>query len=263
MRAFFSAGLLTAALVAMAVPASGAILAQDNFDVAGPNTGTGWVVNSEWNGNGMVASGGIGFGDIGRYFATPINPFDHGSVFISLDFANLVPGNGDSWGGATIYGPGSHEIMFIGNPYPMNEYSAVVHNINGLSEQDRTLASTLPISAAGSKVTLQMDTSVPDEVTFRWWVGSNTDFNTPDDSLTVAAADYNYSDGWTHLYFRGDTGPIGDTGEFRLHGADNLVIATTAAEVGLTTSAVVPEPSTLWLAGLLAAGFGVVRTCRK
>src|SRR5690606_37636185 len=139
-------------------------------------------------------SGGIGFGDIGRFFETPIDPFALGSVFVSLDFANLVPGNGDSWGGATIYGPNSHEIMFIGNPFPVDNYSAVIQNIDGLQEADRTLASDLPISATGARVTVQMDTTVPDEVTFRWWVDDNNDFNAPDDTLTIAAADYTYAD---------------------------------------------------------------------
>lgn len=250
MRKTMSCGVLAVALGLAMSQAQGAILASEDFEQDAVDSGFGWVPGSTWSGNGSVSGGVINFGDIGRYFATPIDPFAHGKVFIAVEYAQTDPGNGDSWGGITMYAPpGSSELMFIGNPFNPSDYSVEVQ-LPGAP--DNLLETGVQIGTTLSRITLELDTTVAPNLTYRLWFGEDADYASPADELTAPASSYPMVDPWTHIFFRGDHTNIGD----------NLIIATTPEEVGLRT---VPEPSTMTLLAIIGcvAFVCLPRKCRR
>jgi hypothetical protein len=208
--------------------AEAAILASDDFSASG--SGTGWAADSNW---GTTVSGGIStWGFSSRNFAAPIDPNAHGKIYIAFDHAQTAPGDGSQWGGAAFFeGPsaGGDESFFAGNPGQFN-------NIGLDLKQGGTLDSGVGHSTTARRIITEIDlTAGGTNATYKIWVDSNN-VNAPTAMTSITNDPFDAP--WQSLRLAGDGATT--------HTTDNLVIATTFAEVGL-----VPEPATIALFGVL------------
>jgi hypothetical protein len=235
-------GGLTAAamliLLMMAPRAEAVILASDDF--SGPGSGTGWEAGNDWEGlgGGMVSTADVASF---RDFAAPIDGTNQ-VTYIRFDFTQSVPGTGAQWGGASFFegteGAEATETFFAGDPgQTPNQYGLDLHNdaVNGAPPGD-ALFSGIPINNQTRTIIAAIDTTPAGaSTTYQLWV-DNFNVGAPTAMITV-------------------NGPIdAPWGTFRMNSDasntdffDNLMIATTAREVGL-----VPEPASLGLIGLFA-----------
>ncbi|QDU57209.1 PEP-CTERM sorting domain-containing protein [Aeoliella mucimassa] len=250
-RTVLSTTLLFAGWMALTPSVQAEVLVSDDFSDPSPGSGVGWVADSEWSGSGTIADGVITFGDIGRHFASPIDPFALGKVFVAFDYTQTsVAGNPDPlplgtwWGGATIYEPDNAEAVFIGNPWGsgpngLGDYG-VATSVGGVP--DHILHSGVDFDDQLHTLITEIDTTVAGSITYRLWFDDNTWLGSPNDSITVPLADSPIDTEWGFLYFRSD----GTT----TNQADNLVIATAAEDVGLSP---VPEPASLAMLAVATA----------
>ena len=247
----------TLGLLSMSQGAFATILVADDFETPGVDSGIGWAAGSEWSGNGTVTGGQIEFGDIGRHFASPIDPFALGKVYISVDYTQTSVTDsrplGSLWGGITIYEPDNAEALFIGNPWGPGADGLVDYGVATAAGNvsDNILHSGVDFDDQLHTFIIEVDTTVTDEISYRFWFEGDTDEAHPTDSLTVPLADSPINTEWGFLYFRSDISSTTNIG-------DNLIIATTPLEVGLTP---VPEPSSLVLLTLAAAAG--IAGCRR
>lgn len=247
--------LLTNQQVAQAV-----VLASDDFDTTGVDSGVGWAPGSDWAGGGTISGGVLDFGDIGRHFATPIDPFALGKVYISVDYTqtSVADGNdgprplGSFWGGVTIYEPDNAEAIFIGNPWGGGPDGLVDYGVATAAGNvpDNILHSGVAFDDQLHTLVVEVDTTVPDTIGYRFWFDGDTNLDAPTDALSVPAADSPIDTTWGFLYFRADTGATTNQG-------DNLIIATAPEDVGLSA---VPEPTT---AALFALSIAMAAAGRK
>lgn len=239
MRSHSFRRLLPGGILALLAPlalsgtASAAILAQDNF--ATPNGGAGFDPANSWEkhdaANGQIdtsLAGGTPFRD----FATPLPASTHDKIYIRYDHADN-DGDGAAWGGVAFFsGPESApgaEQLFIGNPSTPDNFGL------GNLENGGDLDSGVPIDnmAYHTLITeVDIDAAGPGNHRFSIWV-DNFDVNAP--NATGTRMDPQST--WGSVRIAGDGGE-----PFR---ADNLIIATTAGEVGL-----IPEPATASLLGV-------------
>ena len=238
MRRLAGALLCLAVTALFVTPAGAVVLVSDDFNNPGIDSGYGWVSGSDWTGNGTVSDGVINFGDIGRHFAEPIDPFDLGKVYISVDYTqtSITDGNdgaralGSLWGGITLYEPDNAEALFIGNPWGPGTDGLVDYGVatNTANVDDNILHSGVDFDDQLHTLITQIDTTVQGAITYRFWFEGNTDLLNPTDSLTVPTSDSPINTEWGFLYFRSDTTNTTNIG-------DNLIIATDSSDVGLQT----------------------------
>lgn len=206
-----------------AVPVHAVVLVSDDFSSA--TSGTGWAAGNGWeaieNGHATtLPTGGVHTNSF-RDFATPIDA-SNAKTYIKVDYAQSVPGNGNEWGGLAFFtgveGNAGNETFFMGNTAPSNFFSLdlkggqIVNSDIAIDNQIHTLIA-------------EIDTTGADDV-YRFWV-DNVNLSAPSASYTVVGG-----------------GPItGPWGTLRLGSQDtttdlydNLVIGTTAADVGLAPS---------------------------
>lgn len=220
-----SSGVLLCVVLAWGGPKAIAdILVSDDFSAVG--SGTGWQGGSVYGTNSLLIDGKLQFGDTGaRRFETPIDLNVLGRVYVAMDYAQITPGDGTSWGGLTMYEADNAEAFFLGNPWLGGGPGNYGIGSGGMNDLD----SGVPITPAGRRLTAEI-THFGTDIRFRLWDEGNTDLNAPTAEHTVAAADSSIDAPWAFLAFRAD----GNT----TNTVDNLVIATSALDVNLTSSVV-------------------------
>ncbi|MEM9185333.1 MAG: hypothetical protein AAGB00_02405 [Planctomycetota bacterium] len=219
-RSTIVAALMAAvASLAAADRAEAVVLASDDF--AADGGGIGFDTNDTWGNlsNGVsdtsVASPAF------RTFASPLSPFDSptGSIFVTFDINANSP---DGFAGVSFFADendGSTETFFIGVPggfdYGINTLGAGTIGTNIVADsQVRTLIAEVEFGA--------------EDDTYRFWVDN---FNAAAPSGELMIDGFLIESEWQAVRIASDTGG-GTTIE-----VDNLVIATTAADVGLVTVA--------------------------
>lgn len=208
-------------LLAGALESRAEILVSDDFSFNG--SGTGWQGGSVYGNGSLVTDGVIGFGDTGaRRFDNPIDLSVLGRVYVAMDYAQLTPGDGTSWGGLTMYEPNNDEAFFFGNPW-----SGEPANYRLVSGGGVDLNSGTPISPTGRRLTTEI-THYGSEIRFRLWDQGNTDLNAPTAEQTIDAAASSIDAPWAFLAFRADGATT--------NAVDNLVIATSPLDVNLSSS---------------------------
>ncbi len=226
--------------IALTSAVNAAIIAQDDFSSA--TSGTGWAAGDSWDG---LVDGGVRVGtgnpqDTFRAFSTAFTASTNDKLYIAVDFTQA--GTGAQWGGLSLFegAAGGAERFFLGDP---GAAGAVNYGIDGYVGP--SVDSGVPITAGATvRLIAELDFNVNPEnqSTYRLWV-NNFDINAPNGSET----------GGTPLGMVGSIRLASD-GNFGPVTYDNLIVATTAAEVGL-----VPEPGAVLLLGLAGTLFGLRR----
>ena len=198
--------------------ANAIVLAEDDFSAAG--SGTGWEAASDWDGS--VAGGISSFGNVNRNFATPIDPSAHDKVYIAFDYTQTA-GGGTSWSGLALFegvDASGDETLFIADPGQTDNY--------GVDLKDGGfLDSGIQVDTDQRRVIVELDlNAAPGTDSTRFWLDS-VDLNSPT-AASVAYDNTQINAPWASARLAGD----GSTAAT----ADNLIIATTAAEVGLIST---------------------------
>lgn len=218
--------LLAACAVALAASrVQAVVLIEDDFSGAG--SGTGWAVGNDWEGldGGLVSTDPTGTPNVQSFrdFAQPLDG-SGGVVYIKVDYAQTAPGTGEHWGGLAFFtgteGAAGDETLFVGNTAGSNRYGIDLKN-GGI------LVGPKPIDDQFHTLIAKIDTLGTDHV-YSFWV-DNVNVSVPSASTTVVGG-----------------GPITQVwNTLRLAGADeatdnfdNLLIATTPADVGLVASTI-------------------------
>ncbi len=232
-----------AALVAtltLPTTASATILASDNFTIA--NGGFGFDPADSWENHNAISGildTSLGGGQSFRVLSTaiPVSTFDR--IYVRFDFADN-DGDGAAWGGLAAFNVDGERI-FLGNATTPNDFA--IGNLDGGGD----LVSSTPAVPIDDTdfhtviMEIDIDAVAPGNHQFSLWVDN---FNIASPNATGARIDL--QDTWTRIRFAGD-GPE----PFR---ADNLVIGTSAVDVGL-----IPEPASVGLLGLGALMLGTRR----
>lgn len=226
------------ALCLLVQDANAAILAEDDFSA--PGSGTGWEAASDWDGS---VSGGISsWGNVNRNFATPIDPTAYDKLYIAFDYSQPV-GSGSQWNGLALFeGPDASgdETLFIADPGQTVNYGVDL-KIGGATFLD----SGIQVDATVRRIIVELDlNAAPGTDSTRFWVDSN-DINSP----TASSIGYDNTAidaPWASARLAGEGSTSGTT--------DNIIFATTAAEVGL-----IPEPASAVLFLGLATGLAALR----
>ena len=215
-----AAGLAVSTLLLLADRAHAVVLAEDDFNSVG--SGTGWEAASDWDGS--VAAGVSSFGNVNRNFATPIDPNAHDKVYISFDYTQTV-GSGSQWNGLALFegtDATGDETLFIGAPGQTTTYGL------DLKHDGQFFDSGVQVDTTQRSIIVELDlnaTAGTDSV--RFWLDT-IDLNSPT-STTTAPYDNNAIDAaWASARLAGD----GSTAAT----VDNLIFATTAADVGLIST---------------------------
>ena len=207
----------------VATQVHGVVLVSDDFSSA--TSGTGWAAGNAWEAleNGRATTlptGGVHTANF-RDFATPLDA-SNAKTYIKIDYAQTVPGNGNEWGGLAFFtgveGNAGGETFFMGNTAPSNFYSL---DLKG----GQTVNSPIPIDNQSHTLIAEIDTTGADDV-YRFWV-DNVNLSAPSATYTVVGGGP-ITEPWGTLRL-GSQDTTTDT-------YDNLVIATTAADVGLAPS---------------------------
>lgn len=215
--------LLLVATGSAAARVDAVVLVSDDFSAAG--SGVGWAAGNNWealeNGQATTMPTGGPHTTNFRDFATPIDA-SNAVTYIKVNYAQTVPGDGNEWGGLAFFtgveGAAGDETFFMGNTAASNFYSLDLKNgaiVNG----------AIPINNQVHTLIASIDTTGADDV-YKFWV-DNVNLSAPSATHTVVGG-----------------GPItGPWGTLRLGSQDtttdtydNLVIGTTAADVGLAAS---------------------------
>ena len=230
--------ILTCATCLLVQDAGAAILASDDFSATG--SGTGWEAASDWDGS--VAGGVSSWGNVNRNFASPIDPTAHDKLYIAFDYSQ-TSGAGSSWSGLAMFeGPDAtgDETLFVGDPGQTVNYGADLK-----AGAATFIDSGIQVDSTVRRIIIELDLNAdPGTDSTRFWVDSN-DINSP----TASSIGYDNTAidaPWVSARLAGDGSTAATT--------DNLIFATTAAEVGL-----VPEPSTTVLFLSLAGGLTTLR----
>jgi hypothetical protein len=225
----------------LAQKAEAVVLASD--DMSGAASGVGWAAGSVWEGlGGGRVTTNAAVGTSFRSFAAPIDG-TNSVTYMRYDFTQSVPGTGAQWGGASFFegleaAPAS-ETFFSGDPGNITNYGfdlqpGTVDSGVAINNQTHTLIAAIDTTPAGTSAT------------YRIWVDT-FNVNAPAATLTTASP---IDAPWNSFRFGSDAT---NTDFF-----DNLIIGTTAADVGL-----VPEPVSLGLIAFCSAAMlGMARRRR-
>lgn len=226
-------GIFAALVLFVSTQAFGGIIASDDFSygdggLVGNNGGIGF--SDAWSGGSFNVSGGTVTGD-GNAFRTLSTPLGNsGVVWLSFDWG--FAGDSTTYGGVSLF-IGSSEQAIIGDTFGQKVWSIAGYNVPvpPLVAGNSAVSNISGVRTAVAKLTLGTGTSGMIDL----WVGDNAI-----DPVDVSDT--------THLTVTGfalaniDVVRLG-TGANSTY--DNLILATTASEVGA-----VPEPSSLALLGL-------------
>ena len=235
---------LTLALpLALSGSIQAAVLLSDDFSSS--TSGFGWAAGDSWDGG--LANGGVTVGvanpqDVSRAFATPFDASATADkLYIAFDFTQA--GNGQQWGGASFFdgnnAPSGGERFFMGDPGNIGNYG-----IDGYAGP--SVNSTVPIaSGVTMRLIAELDFNANGtQSTYNFWVGTS-DLNAPTATATGGGPMLSISS--MRLASDGNFGPIT---------YDNLIVATTPGEVGLSA---IPEPTSVALIGIAGAMLGFRR----
>eukprot|EP00752_Nemacystus_decipiens_P010738 g9560.t1 len=227
----FKTSLFAAAGLIASTQAFGAVIAEDDFNsyadgsLNGANGGTGWA--GGWGNASYTVTSGVvtGQGNSIRVMSTVLGT--SGEVWLSFDWGFNADVN--SYGGVSLYAQGGAELAIIGDWFGQDVWS-------GDSKQPTVRAeSTIPnnsgVRTAVAKLTLGTGTDGAIDV----WVGDNDN-----DPVDISGATAYSISGFNLSNI--DAVRLGTGGASTY---DNLILATTSAEVGA-----VPEPTSLALMGL-------------
>ena len=237
------AAILVISVLPTTHAAKAAIIVQDDFSAT--ESGTGWQTGSTWdmldlvNENVPSTNGGQSF----RNLATP---FDMAGqvVYVRMGFQR-VSGQDRLWGGLALFtgdeSNPSDEIFFFGKPgsdyfYGLDTkfFGNVFSNVQ-VDNEVHTMIAEIDATNSGSG-----------DISYRIWVDDFT-FAQPTSALSITGETLPSNLPISSIRIR--------SGNEVLDVTDNLMLATSAADVGLS----VPEPSSLIMAGLVVLGFAARR----
>lgn len=215
-----AAGLALSTFLMLAERAEAVILAEDDFSAVG--SGTGWEAASDWDGS--VTGGITSYGNVNRNFATPIDPTAHDKLYIAFDYSQPV-GDGSQWSGLALFegvDATGDETLFIADPGQTINYGVDL-KIGGATFLD----SFVPVDTTVRRIIVELDlNAAPGTDSTRFWLDS-LDLKSP----TASSLDYDNTAidaPWASARFAGEGSTTAT--------ADNFIIATTAAEVGLIST---------------------------
>ncbi len=254
-----AAAFVGASVFALSAAASkAAILASESFDyalggIAGLNGGTGF--SGAYTGAGSVTAPGQtypGLTTAGNTFTTAGNNngafrtlaatigTDSGTIYVRFLGSNTA-GGAPEYAGLSFFSGGNEELFF-GKPFNATNYGFEVSGVSG-----QVTAPSATISAATTLLVYRLSfTPAGDTIDLFVNPGSTLPL-TPDASFTTPVDDSAFPSDFTGI--RLQSGTNAPTFDY-----DEIMIATTEAEV-----LVIPEPSSIGLLGVAAAGLVIRR----